>query len=340
MSLWAAAGPWTECHRETRKPLVDVKRGHGRMNRNECPKCEPPVPRILIFTLTALSMVAFAANSVLCRLALRDTALDAASFASIRIVSAALALWLILRLRGRGRRAEGGAAKAGSWPSALALFVYVAAFSYAYISLPAGTGALLLAGTMQATMIGYGLSSGERLAKIQILGLLAALAGLVGLMLPGVTAPPLLGAVLMLTAGAAWGVYSLRGRSAGDPARVTTGNFLRAVPLAAGLSLAAWPWLSVDAEGVLWAVLSGAVTSGAGYVLWYMALRGLTATSAATVQLSVPVITAVGGVLLLGEAVTLRLVLASAAVLGGIALVVLNPPADPQADPKPGNPSN
>lgn len=284
------------------------------------------MPRILIITLTSISMIDFAANSLFCRLALRDTAIDAASFASLRIISAALVLWLILRLRG-GRRGEGGAESAGSWPSALALFIYMAGFSYAYISLPAGTGALLLAGTMQASMTGYGLWSGERLGKLQTLGLLAAFAGLAGLMLPGVSAPPLLGSVLMLCAGAAWGVYCLRGRSAGDPVRVTTGNFLRAVPLAAGLSLAALPWLSLDAAGALYAVISGAVTSGAGYVVWYMALRGLSATSAATVQLSVPVITALGGILLLGEDVSLRLVITSVVILGGITLVVLNPQA-------------
>jgi drug/metabolite transporter (DMT)-like permease len=285
------------------------------------------MPRILIFTLTSLSMIAFAANSLLCRLALQDAAIDAASFASIRIISAALALWLILRLRGAGRCAGEGAGRAGNWPSALALFIYVAGFSYAYISLPAGTGALLLAGTMQASMIGYGLWSGERLGRLQTLGLLAAFAGLVGLMLPGVSAPPMLGSVLMLCAGVAWGVYCLRGKSAKDPARVTTGNFLRAAPLAAGLSLAALPWLSLDMAGVLYAVVSGAITSGAGYVVWYTALRGLSAFSAATVQLSVPVITALGGVLLLDEVVTLRLALASVAILGGIALVVLNPQA-------------
>jgi drug/metabolite transporter (DMT)-like permease len=283
------------------------------------------MPRILIFTLTSLSMIAFAANSLFCRMALKHTAIDAASFASIRIISAALALWLILRLRGGGQSTGVGEGRSGSWPSALALFVYVAGFSFAYISLPAGTGALLLAGTMQASMIGWGLWCGERLGMIQTLGMLAAMAGLVGLMLPGVTAPPMLGSVLMLCAGAAWGVYSLRGKAAGDPVRVTAGNFLRALPLAAGLSLAALPWLSLDAEGVLWAVLSGAVTSGAGYVVWYTALRGQSAFSAATVQLSVPVITAIGGVLLLGEVVTLRLAITSVAILGGITLVALNP---------------
>jgi drug/metabolite transporter (DMT)-like permease len=272
--------------------------------------------RPLSLSLTVLAMIAFAGNSLLCRLALQHTRIDAASFTTIRIVSGALALWLIVRMRGgmgNGR---------GSWPSALALFVYAAGFSYAYISLPAATGALLLFGAVQASMIGYGVWSGERLAMRQSLGLVCAFCGLVALLLPGLSAPPLLGAGLMLAAGVAWGIYSLRGKGAGDPTRVTAGNFLRAVPMAAGLSLIALPWNSLDGAGVGYAVASGALASGVGYAIWYAALRGLTATSAATVQLSVPVITAVGGVVFLGEAISLRLLIASTAILGGIALVI------------------
>jgi len=273
--------------------------------------------------LTALALAAFAGNSLLCRAALRDTPIDAASFTAIRIASGALVLWLIVRLR------SARPVRAGSWPSALALFAYAAAFSFAYLSLTAATGALLLFGAVQATMIGAGLARGERLHGRQWLGLLLASAGLVGLLLPGLTAPPLGGALLMIAAGAAWGVYSLRGRSADaggtDPIAVTGGNFTRAVPFAAALLLAALPWGAmsrIDASGAGYALMSGAVTSGMGYAVWYTALKGLKATSAATVQLSVPVLTALAGVVLLAEPLTVRIVLASAAVLGGIALVI------------------
>jgi drug/metabolite transporter (DMT)-like permease len=219
------------------------------------------------------------------------------------------------------------ASVSGSWPSAAALFAYAAAFSFAYVSLPTGVGALLLFGAVQATMILAGLRDGERMGGRQITGLVLALGGLGYLMLPGLSAPPLGGSLLMLAAGIAWGVYSLRGRGRGrgtaDPIGATAGNFLRAAPLGIGLSAAALPWLQVDAVGAGYAVLSGALASGAGYAVWYAALRGLAATHAATVQLSVPVIAAAGGALLLDEPVTLRLAFASVAILGGIALVVL-----------------
>ena len=229
-------------------------------------------------------------------------------------MSGALALWMIVRLRKAGGR------PAGSWLSALALFGYAVAFSYAYVKLPAGTGALLLFGAVQATMIGYGLYTGERLGPRQIAGLALAAGGLIGLLLPGLSAPPLFGSALMVLAGVGWGVYSLHGLGAKDPIAATAGNFLMAVPFAAALALAA---RSVDGPGLGYAIVSGALTSGVGYAIWYMALPALKATVAATVQLSVPVIAAVGGILLLGEHVTPRLVLASAAILGGIALVVV-----------------
>ncbi|MEO7861038.1 MAG: DMT family transporter [Nitrospirales bacterium] len=269
-----------------------------------------------VFVLTLLAMIAFAGNSLLCRLALKHTSIDAASFTSIRIISGALALWLIVRMRG------GTHSAAGSWPSALALFAYAAGFSFAYVSLPAAPGALLLFGAVQATMISYGLWDGERLRRRQVAGLIFAFGGLVGLLLPGLTAPPLQGAVLMLGAGVAWGIYSLRGKGAGDPTCVTAGNFLRAVSLAAGLSVATLPWASLDSSGFWYAILSGALSSGVGYAIWYTALRGLKATSAATVQLSVPVIAAGGGIVFLSEPITLRLLIASIAILGGIALVI------------------
>ncbi len=273
--------------------------------------------RALTPVLTALAMVAFAGNSLLCRVALKETGIDAASFTTIRLLSGALVLWLIVRLRARGRT------PAGSWRSALALFGYAAAFSYAYLSLSAASGALLLFGAVQATMIGYGLWTGHRLSPSQWLGLLVAIGGLVGLLLPGLSAPPLFGAVLMLGAGVAWGVYSLRGAGGGDPTSVTAGNFIRAVPLALLLSALMLPSLTFDMAGAVYAVASGALASGVGYAIWYAALPGLRPATAASVQLSVPVLAAVGGILFLAELPTPRLFVAALAILGGIALVIL-----------------
>ena len=271
-----------------------------------------------IVVLTSLAMIAFAGNSLLCRVALKDTGIDAASFTTIRLVSGALVLWLVARM------SRGAHTGRGNWLSALALFAYAAGFSFAYVSLPAATGALLLFGAVQATMIGHGIWTGERLLRLQVVGLVLALGGLVSLLLPGLSAPPLLGSLLMLGAGVAWGIYSLRGKGAGDPIRVTAGNFLRAAPVAAALSLLMLDGASLDAAGFWYAVASGALASGIGYAIWYSALPALKATSGATVQLSVPVIAALGGIVFLGESLTLRLVLASAAILGGIALVILN----------------
>ena len=273
------------------------------------------LPRVVF--LTTLTMMAFAGNSLLCRLALRDTTIDAASFTGIRLLSGAVVLWVVVRAR---RSAQQGA---GSWWSALALFAYAACFSYAYLSLTAATGALLLFSAVQATMIGYGLWTGERLSWIKTSGVVLALIGLLVLFLPGISAPPLWGALLMIASGVAWGIYSLRGRGAGDPTQVTAGNFLRGVLLAVPLCLVFQDRLQVDAIGVLYAVASGAFASGLGYALWYAVLPSLQATTAATVQLSVPVIAALGGVVFLGELMTLQLVLASAAILGGIGLVIV-----------------
>jgi drug/metabolite transporter (DMT)-like permease len=267
--------------------------------------------------LTSLAMIAFAGNSLLCRIALKHTGIDAASFTTIRLISGAMMLWLVVRIR-RGKQTGGG-----NWLSASALFVYAAAFSFAYMSLPAATGALLLFGAVQVTMIGYGVWLGERLLRLQLAGLLLAFGGLVGLSLPGLSAPPMFGSALMLGAGAAWGVYSLRGRGAGDPTKVTAGNFLRAAPIAATMSVLMFNGTSLNNAGFWYAVSSGALASGIGYAIWYTALPGLKATNAAMVQLSVPVIAALGGIVFLGESISLRLVLASVAILGGIALVIL-----------------
>lgn len=276
-----------------------------------------PMPVARVVALTVLAMLAFAGNSLLCRMALKHTTIDAASFTTIRLASGALMLWLLVRVR------RGSHPGAGNWRSACALFVYAAAFSFAYLSLTAATGALLLFGAVQATMIGHGLWSGERFRALQWVGLVLALGGLVGLLSPGLSAPPVLGSVLMLGAGVAWGVYSLRGKAAGDPTRVTAGNFLRAVPMAFALSLVMWGGAALDRAGIGCALASGALASAVGYAVWYTALPALKATQAATVQLSVPVIAALGGLVFLGEPLSLRLVLASVAVLGGIALVIL-----------------
>lgn len=272
--------------------------------------------RLRLFICVVLALLAFAGNSLLCRLALKSTAVDAATFTSVRLASGALSLGLIVALRRHS-------ARAGSWPAALALFVYAAAFSLAYVQLSAGTGALLLFGAVQASMIGYGLVRGERFTPRQVAGLLLALGGLLALLLPGLSAPPLRSSLLMLAAGGAWGAYSLLGRNAGDPLQATAGNFLRTLPLTIMFSASAVQLFSWDARGVLYAVASGALTSGIGYAIWYTALPRLKALQAATVQLSVPVVAALGGVALLGESLTLRLLLCGVAILGGIALVIV-----------------
>lgn len=261
-------------------------------------------------------MLAFAGNSLLCRIALRDTAIDAATFTSVRLASGALVLALLVRARG------GHPLSAGSWPMAAMLFAYAICFSFAYRDLTAATGALLLFGAVQLGMTGYGLASGERPGGLRLVGLVIAVAGLVWLLLPGLQSPPFLAAALMLLAGFAWAIYSLLGRRAGEPIAASAGNFIRAVPFAAIVSLVAARHAAPDTTGLLYAILSGAVTSGLGYVLWYAALPSLSATSAATVQLSVPAIAALGGALLLAEPLTSRILLASVAILGGIALTI------------------
>ena len=287
-------------------------------------------------------MIAFASNSLLCRAALKQTDIDAATFTFTRIFSGAVTLWLLMHVRRKTtanrtastlgetfssslRVTHHPSLRDGTWSSAFALFVYAAGFSFAYVALSAGTGALLLFGAVQATMILWGLHKGERLNTVQIVGFIVAVTGLIVFLFPGLSAPPLASSILMLGAGLAWGVYSLRGKEEGNAATATAGNFLRAVPFATALIVIFAPWTHVDLPGTAYAITSGAVTSGLGYVIWYTALPGLKAASAATVQLSVPVLAATGGILLLGEPVTLRYLLASIAVLGGIALVVVTP---------------
>lgn len=266
--------------------------------------------------LTTLVLLPLAANSWFCRAALRDTDIDAASFTTIRLISGALMLWLLVQAGGKGRSG------AGNWPSAFALFGYAALFSFAYMTLTAATGALLLFGAVQITMVAAALWRGDRLNALQVAGVLLAFGGLVGLLLPGLSAPPLIGALMMIGAGVSWGVYSIRGSGAGSATLATAGNFMRTVPITLALSLVMLHDFSIDPAGFGYAVASGAITSALGYILWYTVLSLVKATTAATVQLSVPVIVAIGGVLLLGEPLTLRLVLASAAVLGGVGLVI------------------
>lgn len=274
------------------------------------------MPRLLALLL--LTLLAFAGNSVLCRMALKETGIDAASFTTLRLLSGALMLALLVRLR----KPIVPNGEHGNWRGAFALFAYASLFSYAYLQLSTATGALLLFGAVQLSMIGFGLLRGERLGLLGWVGTLLACAGLVWLLLPGLTAPPPESAMMMLGAGVAWGAYSLLGRGARNPLQVTAGNFLRTVPLTLLLSLLTLPFATVDTQGIWLAVASGAITSGLGYAIWYRVLPQLQATQAATVQLSVPVIAGAGGILLLQEPVTPRLMLAGMTVLGGIALVI------------------
>jgi drug/metabolite transporter (DMT)-like permease len=274
------------------------------------------MPKSRVLLLAALAMLAFAGNSLLCRLALRSASIDAASFTTVRLVSGALVLALIVRLR------SGAFSRSGDWPSAVALFVYAAGFSFAYVQLRAATGALLLFGAVQLTMISYGLWRGERLLAPQWLGLAGAFGGLVALLLPGLAAPPLLASLLMVCAGVAWGAYSLFGRGRGDATAVTAGNFWRAALLALLLSGLTLGSAHAEPYGLVLAVASGALASGLGYSIWYTAVRNLSAATAASIQLTVPALAALGAVAFLGEALSPRLTLASLVILGGVALVI------------------
>jgi len=262
-------------------------------------------------------MFAFAANSLLCRLALAEGLIDAATFTSVRIIAGAVTLGFIVLLRKRTHERP-----STNWRTVAMLFTYMVFFSFAYLSLSAGTGALLLFGSVQLTMFVVALREGERFPLLSWGGFALAIMGLIFLVLPGVTAPNPLGAILMTVAGIAWGAYSLMGRNVADPLEATAKNFMYSVPLVLMVSLFFLPEFSSSYGGLALAIASGAVTSGCGYVIWYAALPGLTATRAATVQLSVPVIAAFGGILLLSELITPRLLLASAATLGGVAIVL------------------
>lgn len=276
--------------------------------------------------LTLLVLLAFAGNSVLCRAALGDAAIDAASFTILRLVAGAVALSLLCRDSAPSARAALAERNGPSrWGSAIALFVYAAAFSFAYVSLETGTGALILFATVQLTMLGWALVRGERISPMEWLGIALAIGGFVYLMLPGASAPPVLGACLMAIAGIGWGAYTLRGRGSPNPLSDTKSNFVLSLPLAALLALVTIGRHELSGPGVALAITSGALTSGVGYTLWYTAMRGLTTTSAAVVQLAVPVIAAAGGIVFVNESLSARLLVSATLILGGIALVVLAP---------------
>jgi drug/metabolite transporter (DMT)-like permease len=273
---------------------------------------------IKIVTYTAFSLTAFAFNSILCRMALGAGEADAAGFTAVRLASGAVALIVLSYFAGGGN----GSLKRGNWVSAFFLFLYAICFSFAYIGLTAATGALILFSSVQFTMIAVTLFRGDRLKSLELLGLVVAIGGLVYLLFPGLSTPPLTASALMVAAGAAWAFYTLRGKGSADPLGDTTGNFIRSVPM---VVLAAVPFLSqihISSRGLILAVLSGAIASGVGYTIWYAALKHHSTTRAAVLQLSVPVIAAFGGVTLLSEAMTTRLLIASALILGGIAMTI------------------
>jgi len=296
------------------RPLSPGPLSCGAISQTVMTTTHPSLLRVAL--LATVAMVAFAGNSLLCRLALKGGTVDAATFTAVRLVSGALVLALIVRLR------SGRFSPSGDWLSALALFVYAAGFSWAYLQLTAATGALLLFGAVQVTMIAFGLWRGERLRAVQWLGFLAACVGLVEMLLPGLASPPIQASLFMVAAGVAWGAYSLRGRGKGDPTAVTAGNFWRAAVPAAALCALSGSTVHIEPAGMAYALASGALASGLGYSIWYTAIRSLSPATAASVQLTVPALAALGAVLFLGEPITLRLAITSLIILGGVALVI------------------
>jgi len=269
--------------------------------------------------LTGLALIAFAANSVLCRLALGNEAIDAPSFTGIRLLSGAITLFIILSIK-RGNK---GASSKGSWTAGLMLFLYAITFSYAYLSVDTGTGALILFGSVQITMIMLSLVTGTRLHLTEWSGVIIAFTGFIYLILPDITTPSVNGFILMTVSGMSWGIYTLKGRSSKNPLMDTTYNFLRTIPFVALLAIFTMQNMSYSFEGIVLALISGAVTSGVGYTIWYIALSGLSSTQAAVLQLSVPVIAAIGGVVFVSEEITIRLIISATIVLSGILMVVL-----------------
>ena len=268
--------------------------------------------------LTGLALIAFAANSVLCRSALGQATIDAASFTMIRLISGITALWFILLIRNGNKKQT----LSGSWTAAAMLFLYAVAFSFAYISLETGTGALILFAAVQLTMILIALFKGERLGIIAWLGILIAFSGFIYLILPGVSRPSFVGFLLMTIAGVAWGVYTIFGKGSARPLADTTLNFTRTLPFMLVMTIFTFPFLELSIKGIVLAILSGAIASGLGYTIWYTALKGLSAAQAAVVQLLVPVIAATGGVVFIAEVITFRLVISAVMILGGVTMVL------------------
>ena len=269
--------------------------------------------------LTGLALIAFAANSVLCRLALGNGSIDALSFTGIRLVSGAIALFIILSIKGNNK----GISSKGSWTASFTLFLYAITFSYAYLSVDTGTGALILFGSVQITMILLSLISGTRLHISEWSGVIVAFTGFIYLIFPSITSPSINGFILMSVSGISWGIYTLKGRNSKNPLMDTTYNFLRTIPFVALLAVFTMQNIDFSSEGVIFALLSGGIASGVGYTIWYIALGDLSSTQAAVIQLSVPVIAAIGGVWFVSEIITFRLIISATIVLGGILMVVL-----------------
>lgn len=278
------------------------------------------MPRLIL--LVTLAMIAFAANSVLARLALGSADASPAGYTGVRLVAGAVVLAILVLARRRPLQLRAAARNRVRWTAAAALLIYALAFSTAYLQLGAGTGALILFATVQLTMLGWGMFKGERPSPVALLGLAVALAAFVYLVSPGLKAPDPVGALLMVAAGVAWAIYTLLGRGSEDPLRDTAQNFILTVPLAlvgvASLIVAPLAWPSIG-----WALLSGGLASGIGYAIWYAALPQLTRTHAGIVQLSVPAIAALGGIVFLGERPTWRLAISATLILGGVAVAIL-----------------
>jgi drug/metabolite transporter (DMT)-like permease len=290
-------------------------------------KINTPLKTLL---LTSLALIAFAANSVLCRLALGEGAIDAAGFTIVRMVSAVLVLLILVTvMKNVNRKASSSVSmlvSKGSWTASIMLFVYAVAFSFAYQSLDTGTGALILFGAVQITMLLVSVVTGTRLRLLEWVGIAGAFSGFVYLVLPQVSTPSLTGFILMTLSGVAWGFYSVLGRNSKNPLMDTHYNFLRSLVFVLVLLAFSFQTLHTTFNGVLYAVLSGGIMSGLGYTVWYMALKRLAATHAAVVQLLVPVIAAIGGVIFVAEDITMRLMISGIMILGGILLVVLAKP--------------
>ena len=280
---------------------------------------------IKIIASTLFALFAFAANSVLCRLALGDNTIDAASFTTVRLLSGITILFVIITITSKVNRPDEKVKTKGSWFAAAMLFIYALAFSFGYISLDTGTGALILFGAVQITMIISSVISGNKLHFFEWLGLTVAFTGFVYLIIPSLTTPSLTGFILMSISGIAWAFYTLIGRGSNNPLNDTAYNFLRTSPFVLTLIAIVFSvsHIHITPMGIMLAVLSGAIASGIGYFVWYMALAGLSVTQAAVVQLFVPIIAALGGVIFTSEMITLRLVESSALVLGGILMVIL-----------------